>query len=456
MPLSRRRFFQTAGLAALLPAVRPRMVAVEASAEAAAKLPQNLPTMVGADGKLRFDYGKETMVYPGGLQPFILCTRQGTLIVQAQATRKPVATSRMHYPSAIDTVISRDGGKTWTVFPLPPGDNGLNAEGGWVQLRDGTILGLDTYVTPGTRPGQGLGQLYTSTDDYRTLQGPEEITFDLPGVDFYASKDDGGRPHNAERAHRRIIELPGGDLLTTLYGQWEGDRTPSTYEPRMMKARVVLVRSKDRGRSWKLIATIAVDPAVGTEGFDEPAIARVPSGAHAGRILCLMRTGRNLYESYSDDEGATWSPAKPRIFAGLDVDRTELWVDMFRGYRGHSGKLLDENNPDELRGAVVDPDLIALKSGLLVTAFGVRIPQKACWPHAEHPWNGNYLAVSPDGGETWPNVIRLTSGIPTTHYMGVEELPEANKLFVTYDYGFWGNQVRYAYGRTVQITVKAS
>jgi hypothetical protein len=465
MPQTRRHFLRnSAALAVALPLAR---AAEKSSAPAAAgdlvqekphvspdPMPHNVPHMVEADGRLRFDFGEQRLVLDGGLQPFLLATREGTLILQVQSPHPPFNTPRMHYPYAMWTALSRDGGKTWIRQPLKPGDNGLNTEGGTIQLRDGTILGLDTYVTPGAREGVGLGHLYTSRDDWRTLSGPEEITFELPNVNFRASKDDGGHPHEAQRLHRRIVELPNGDLLTTLYGQFHGDHTPATYQPLMMKARVMLLRSTNRGRHWKLVSTVAVDPAVGTEGFNEPALVRIRRGAHAGRLLCFMRTGRELREAFSDDEGVTWSVSRPRVFAGLDVHRTELWVDMFRHLKGRSGKLLDENNPDDLKGAAVDPDLIELRSGLLVTTFGLRIPQKACWPHAQHPWNGNYLAVSRDGGETWPNVVRLTSGVLTTHYTAVEETSADNELFVVYDYGFWRQPSRFTYGRTVKITEK--
>ena len=415
---------------------------------------QNVPSMVEADGKLRFDFGDEHMMLDGGLQPFLFSTASGALILQAQSPDPPFPSPRMHYAYAMTTAVSRDHGKTWTVIPLKPGDNGLNLEGGAVQLRDGRLLALDTYVTPGKGPDEGVGQLYVSKDDWHTVQGPDDVRFDLPNIDFYVSKDDGGHPHNAERLHRRILEMPNGDLITNVYGWIKGDNTPSTYMPSMKKTRVMLVRSTDGGRNWKLVSTVAVDPAVGTEGFDEPVMARVSRGQHAGRLICFMRTGRELYESFSDDGGGTWSPARPRIFGGLDINRTELWVDMFRSVKGHNGKLLDENNQDELRGAVVDPDLIELRSGLLVAAFGIRVPQKACWPHAQHPWNGNYLAVSQDGGTTWSNVVRLTSGVLTTHYMGIAETSTDNEVFATYDYGYWRSKPRYTYGRTVQITVK--
>jgi hypothetical protein len=249
--------------------------------------------------------------------------------------------------------------------------------------------------------------------------------------------------------------MPNGDLLTTVYGWLNGDKTPSTYIHSMLKTRVMFARSTDKGRSWKLISNVTVDPTVGTEGLGEPVVCRVSGGPNAGRLICLMRTGRNLYETVSDDEGLTWTKPQPRIFAGLDVNRTELWADMLRDFKDFKGRPLDESNPDELRGAVVDPDLIELRSGLLVAAFGVRVPQKLCWQHPEHPWNGNYLAFSDDHGATWKNVVRMTSGVLTTHYMAVEETPTDNVLFVVYDLGGWSKgMIRDVYARRVEVAVK--
>ena len=68
-----------------------------------------------------------------------------------------------------------------------------------------------------------------------------------------------------------------------------------------MAKRAMLVRSKDRGLHWQLVSTVSVDPSVGTEGLGEPALCRVGSGPHVGRLICLMRTGRNLFQAASDD-----------------------------------------------------------------------------------------------------------------------------------------------------------
>lgn len=415
---------------------------------------KHTPEWIESDGTIKLTFGDERVVLPRGLQPSMLVTKSGSIVLQAQVPEKPFPSDRMVYFSAMSTRVSRDDGLSWTDIPLKPGENGLNMEGGIVQLRDGTILALDTYIMPGKHPNEGIGQLYVSNDDWRTVEGPIDVPFELPGILFEGSTDDGGRPHAAQRLHRRILELPNGDLLCTFYGWLNGDETPSTYLARMKKTRVMMARSSDKGRHWKLVSTVAVDPSIGTEGFGEPVLCRVSKGPHAGRLICLMRTGRELRESVSDNEGVTWTPHQPRVFAGLDIYKTELWADMLRGAKDFKGRPLDETNPDELRGAVVDPDLIELRSGVLVAAFGVRVPQKLCWRHPEHPWNGNYLAFSSDHGKTWPNVIRMTSGVLTTHYMAVEETPRDNELYVTYDLGGWSKGMRRdVIGRSLKVAI---
>jgi hypothetical protein len=449
---SRRAFLQnTSLLAGAFCLADPLRLNAADPPPSAPVLTRNTPETLLRDPRLQLKFDDERMILNDGLQPSMLCTASGALVVQAQLSGKPHPSKRIFYPYALATVISRDRGETWTEFSLKPGDNGVNMEGGAIQLRGGTILVLETYVTPGDGPGKGLGLLYSSKDDYRTLEGPIDITCNLPGASFYNSTDDGGRPHAAMRLHRRILELPNGDLLTTLYGWLDGDNEPSGYTPSMKKTRVMLLRSTNRGRHWELVSTIAVDPKVGTEGFDEPALVRTARGPHKGRLICQMRTGRELYEAVSDDEGRTWSPAKPRVFADLDVYKTQLWSEMFKGVR-RKGVLITEN-PNEFIGAVVDPDLIELRSGTLVAAFGLRVPPRACFANPKHPWNGNYLAFSLDHGQTWSHVVRLTSGISTTHYMAIEETPTDNQVFVAYDFGYWGSkQGRYVFGRHAKVS----
>ncbi|TAN13120.1 MAG: exo-alpha-sialidase [Chitinophagaceae bacterium] len=410
------------------------------------------PETILSDPRVQLNFGKDHMILPDGLQSSMLCTKSGALIVQGQLSKKPYPQKRIFYPFALSTVVSRDKGRNWKAFLLKPGDNGVNMEGGAIQLKDGTILVLDTYVTPGESPDLGIGLLYTSNDDYRTLQGPETITFTIPEAEFYGSTDDGGRPHAAMRLHRRMIEMPNGDLLATMYGWLKGDNTPSDYEHSMRKTRVMLFQSTNKGKHWNMISTVAVGSDIGTEGFGEPVITRISQGPHAGRILCLMRTGRELYETFSDDGGFTWAPPRPRVFANIDVYRTDLWAKMFKDVKRYG--LPVEDNPVENIGAVVDPDLLELPNGVLVAAFGVRIPAKACFINPSFPWNGDYLAFSLDHGITWSHVVRLTSGIATTQYMAIEKMPEDNRIFVACDYGYWNYKGgRYLYGFPLDISV---
>ncbi len=413
-------------------------------------VPDNKPVTVLTDNRLQFEYGKERMIWEDGLQPSMLITRSNTIVVQAQNRNKPQPQERIYYPFAVDTVLSRDKGNTWQKLPLLPGKNDINIEGGIIQLKDGTILGLETYVTPGSKPDTGETLMFYSNDDMKTVKGPVTATFEIPDANFYASSDDGGRPHVAMRLHRRIIELPNGDLMTTIYGWQKGDKSPSDYEVRMIKTRVMVFRSSNKGRHWKYVSSITTVPQTQTEGFGEPVLNRVNKGKHAGRLICFIRTGRELFKAVSDNEGKTWYAPEPIQFADRDVYATEKWRDMFKDVK-RKGQLVTESSV-EIIGAVVDPDLCVLRSGLLVAAFGIRIPAKACWQKYDHPWNGNYIAVSSDGGDTWGNVQQLTSGIPTTHYMAIEEMKEDNTVFVVYDWGWWGyKEGRYTYGRPVTI-----
>jgi hypothetical protein len=159
-----------------------------------------------------------------------------------------------------------------------------------------------------------------------------------------------------------------------------------------------------------------------------------------------MRTGRDLCQSVSDDEGATWSAAQPVALPGVDIHDTARWRQFVK-----TEDAWVQRYP-VAAGALVDPDLVELKSGILACAVGVRIPERACFRDSTCPRNGNYLAFSRDGGGTWSHVIQLTSGVWTTHYMGLREI-RPNQLYVTYDLGFWGRPDNRIMGCTVDVSV---
>ncbi len=367
-----------------------------------------------------------------GRQPYLFCTAQGTLFCQAQMHALPFnSKGKRVYPVRIGTAISRDRGLTWTPWTHEANHDDVFIEGGAVQCADGTIVMLDTFIVSGGQADHGVGEIWRSRDDLRTLDGPATADFYLPTVRYTGSTEDDGRPYNYARAHRSIVAMPNGDLITTVYGHFAGDTARSAYLVSMEKFRTTVVRSRDQGATWAYLATVAVDPGVGTEGFCEPVLVRVSQGPHAGRLLCLMRTGRDLYGAHSDDDGLTWSRPLPQQFPGIDLYATEKWAARFDA-TPTSTKL----PTPEMIGSIVDPDLIEMQNGLLVCAVGVRIPNREYRHNWRSPENGNYLAFSRDGGDSWTEVAQFLSGMPTTQYMGIREVAP-DLLYVVYDDSVW-------------------
>ena len=419
------------------PQVRVLLIFFLTGLSGAAAGPDHL-TVIASDPRLQLVMHPAVRVMEdGGRQPFLFCTSDGVLLCQAQfgSGQEPFRSKpKMGYPIRLGMNISRDGGQTWTPVVREKDHDDVNLEGSAITLGDGTIYMLDTYIVPGVGVNHGVAEVWRSHDDFRTWEGPTSADVALPAVEFTGSTDDYGRGHQAAvRLHRSIISLPNGDFLASAYGRFARDTAPSAYMPTMMKGRCVVLRSRDQGASWAYLATVAVDGGVGTEGFGEPVIVRVERGPHTGRILCQMRTGRDLYGAHSDDGGATWSRAVPIDFPGIDIRATEKWKKYFA-----DPKVPDSVPTDDLIGDVVDPDLIQLQNGTLVAAIGVRIPARKCFENWRAPENGDYLAFSLDGGDTWSEVTQFRSGQPTTHYMGIREI-SPNVAYVVYDASIWGH-----------------
>src|SRR5687768_12707848 len=81
----------------------------------------NKPEILVKDPRVNLSFGAERMVLNEGLQPSMLCTKKGTLVVQSQLPKKPHPQQRIFYPYAVSTVVSRDGGNNWSEFPLKEG-----------------------------------------------------------------------------------------------------------------------------------------------------------------------------------------------------------------------------------------------------------------------------------------------------------------------------------------------
>lgn len=381
------------------------------------------------------DIGPERIVLTDGLQPFAYRTPAGTLLLQAQASLPPgyQFNTINQYPGLIATVISRDDGMSWTRWaPTPEQGEGPVTEGAFTTLADGTLLVMNWIAVPTADDGRWGVSLWESNDDFRSVRGPISAVIDLPQATM--GYDDGGHPYSGVTFHRSLLALPDGDLLASVYCWFKGDDTPCPYQPRMHKFRTILLRSSDRGRSWRYVSTIAVDPTVGEEGFNEPVIIRVSRGLHTGRLVCLMRTGSNdcaIYQAQSDDNGETWSSPHPLDFNG------------------------------------VDPDMIELADGTLVCSTGRRINEG----HEED--RGYYLFASEDAGEHWHQLTKLPPTEPyaltaagarperddghllvgdhfTTEYSTVREVAP-NRLIFFYDVGRWGHTIRYIASREIHL-----
>jgi hypothetical protein len=244
--------------------------------------------------------------------------------------------------------------------------------------------------------GRFKGKLWKSTNQWETLAGPQEIQLSIPRA-APPGFDDRGEPFSGIVFHRSILELPGGDLLAGLYGRFEEDTTPTEYQAKQHKYRSFLMRSSDRGKTWVYVSTIAAGP-VEQEGYCEPVLLRLNQAKHQGRLICLMRTGREnpIYQCESDDEGVTWS--QPRALR---------WT--YSKY-GRSREI-----------AGTDPDLIEMSDGTLVLSFGHK---------PDYQDDGNFLVFSLDQGQSWTQVTRLSS-IRTCAYTSVREI-RPGLLFVVY------------------------
>ncbi len=293
-------------------------------------------------------------------------------------------------------LVSRDHLKSWQ--PWSEAEHLTEQpwfEGAVLQLRDGSVLMFE-YIAHKVSKGNYEGRMWRSSAGWETLDGPIPFTLSVPRYEETGGSDE-GTPFLAIPWHRSVIEMPDGSLMASIYGRFEGDKTPSEYEPAMRKMRSFIVTSHNGGKSWAYLSTIASTP-VGQEGFGEPVLIRLSKGRHAGRLVCLMRTGRinAIHQSESDDNGITWTAAHPM-----------RW--MYSNF-GHWRDIVG-----------TDPDLIEMQDGTLAISFGHK-------PDFED--DGNFVAFSADHGESWTQVTRLSME-RTCAYTSLREI-EPGILYVTY------------------------
>lgn len=274
-----------------------------------------------------------------------------------------------YYPQRLRTVRSVDGGRTFT--PLAS-DVPINS---MTQLADGSLVAVDFRTTPPTiraRPGQG--QRTTSAQPLGAGSKQFQTT-------FWRSHDFGATwvqrqgtisavdAYDALFFHRGILAGRDGSLLATTHGYLHGEH----------KYRSMLARSTDGGATWRIVSTIAKSPpGWRIEGRSEPTMARATNGdlvvvmrqsAPVNPNVCNgSRQGAGLVISRSSNEGASWTPARSLVGAGLDVRNVSS----------------------------ADPHLTRMPGGELILSYG-------------RP--GNKILVSTNGnGATWGNLTVTKAG----------------------------------------------
>jgi len=273
--------------------------------------------------------------------------------------------------------ISEDGAHTWT--PLPKAIPRANL------LSDGTIIGMAYKALPiEGEKAVYRGQLHISTDGGRTVEGPLPSRVIVPK----AREALGHSLHVGPLFGRSIVALDGGDLISAMYGWFDGDAEPDRYREGGTMRRSYIGRSTDRGRTWEYLSTVAYRPFLGNEGYSELVIRKLPDG----QILALVRTGGNsnpgwhdnpLMTSRSSDGGETWSP----------VERT--------GVEG------------------VWPDLLVMSDGTLACSYG-------------RP--GACIMFSTDNGRTWTD----HTCIDAERYSGYTAICETAPGEIVYGFGARG------------------
>ena len=226
--------------------------------------------------------------------------------------------------SGLNVSYSNDRGRTWSASePLQTRGEpiiGTGAPTSLVRLQSGK-LGLLYGRFSGTAGGTLAGYaLCFRTSDDEGESWSEEITINLPG-------------ETASNYHDVLFQLRSGRLVLPTrfcppctfpelkdagaYGTFQGKRFKAeghAHSPEIDTSQVYF--SDDEGATWKRCPQDIViwhqDGYGGMWPCDEPGAVQLRDD----RLLMMFRTtlGR-LYQSFSDDEGLTWSLPQPTVLA---------------------------------------------------------------------------------------------------------------------------------------------
>jgi alpha-L-fucosidase len=153
------------------------------------------------------------------------------------------------------------------------------------RMKDGSI---SLYYKVGSNPREWWGMVIQSTDEGKSWSAPEKLPDGILGP-----------------IKNKPVALASGIVLS-----------PSSVETKNEEWHAHIERSADGGKSWEKIAIDAQNPAK----VIQPTLLIYPDN----KIQALLRSNQNyIMESWSDDEGKTWSPlAKTNVLnpnSGIDA-----------------------------------------------------------------------------------------------------------------------------------------
>jgi photosystem II stability/assembly factor-like uncharacterized protein len=279
--------------------------------------------------------------------------------------------------------VSKDGGKTWSRRVL---EGPLFSAAQRDPESDGSMMGLSFHLFPSDLGGTNVFEttLTEISDHAQVITHRSGIRVSLPEAPETTRVEQssgGGRTTEVPDMvfHGSILDSLDGGLLASMYGTFQGEKS----------SRVILAQSRDKGRTWSYLSTIAQAkerwPGMGNDGACEPGIVRLADG----RLFCIMRTGSDglMYQTWSADDGKSWEKPVPS------------------GVKG------------------VDPQLRLMENGVLACSYGRPGPVT--------------LMFSRDGtGKTWSNITPIFNEM-STRYTGLIEVAP-NRLLLVYDHVPYG------------------
>jgi hypothetical protein len=353
-------------------------------------------------------------------------TKEETIVLPTKAKVKTALAFKFNDGRIIcgdkgNTLLSTDNGHTWL-----PYENG-NMEKAMTNLRNGESLAISRNSHKKDNGKFSIAML-RSSDNWQTTQ-KEVAEIDIPHASFTVTGS--GNRVDGFLFHHGLLELDNGDLIGSMYGNFEGDTELCAGYPTELNQRkyhTIVVFSKDAGKTWgdyvhvaydkmlgrgipdnhemigksippSMANRISVVPAVTMEGFRESDLVKAANGD----LLCIMRSGgRNpiegvalfptpLYCSRSEDNGQSWTP------------------------------------PMQIADRGVSPNAVTLDNGIIVCTYS-------------RP--GNWLIFSDDNGKSWKGAFQFADGRATNYIINSgpdsiqvfyeAEINDETKLLATY------------------------